>query len=807
MRIITLLKSSARVSLNVGVLLMGLNCSFANAAPAKLTAADYARAERFLRGHMPLYVDNANIEHHWIGAEDKFWYRRTNAAGEPEFVVVDAATGRRSAAFDQKIIANGLSEASKKKVEAGALPFSVFRFNGKSAIEFQLGAVRWICQINSAQCAAEPPSGAHPFEIVSPDGKWAAFVRDYNVWIRPTAGGADIQLTQDGVEGNSYAGFSGYGLLWMKLARLGLPLPTQVLWSPDSQRLLTYRLDDRKVKTLSLVQSVPEDGSIRPKLYTFHYPLPGDEDLPKGELVVLEVATRHQLALATPSFIASFASPMQKRDAWWAADSSSVYFAGYDRYRKNVTLYKSDPNTGSTKQVLHETSATFLELTPEYFEKELVSTLKNGDVIWYSQRDGWGHLYLYDAAGKLRNQITRGDWSVRSVARVDEAQKRIYFMASGREKGRDPYERSLYSVRFDGRDLRMLTPEDGDHELPHGLGVLKLPDALVTDAERLRFSPSGRYFVDTYSRPNTAPVFVLRTAAGRLIKKLEEADLSKLIAGGYMPVEPFQVLAADGKTPIYGNLYRPSNFDPNKRYPVIDSIYPGPMDTRTGKNFGEAVFSSFDSFDTQSLAELGFIVVTIDGRGTALRSKAFLDYAYGHMDRASDLEDHIAGLRQLAARYPYMDLDRVGADGISGGGYAAAHALLAYPDFYKVGVSASGNHDQRGYISGWGDMYLGPLAANTSAYLAAANEPLAGNLKGKLMLITGDMDENVSPTLTMKLVDALIKANKDFDLLIVPNEGHGAALSPYAARRKWDYFVRNLLGAEPPDGYDMRHPH
>jgi dipeptidyl aminopeptidase/acylaminoacyl peptidase len=266
-------------------------------------------------------------------------------------------------------------------------------------------------------------------------------------------------------------------------------------------------------------------------------------------------------------------------------------------------------------------------------------------------------------------------------------------------------------------------------------------------------------------------------------------------------------LAADGKTPIYGNLYRPSNFDPNKRYPVIDSIYPGPMDTRTGKNFGESVFSTFDSFDTQSLAELGFIVVTIDGRGTALRSKAFLDYAYGHMDKASDLEDHIAGLRQLAARYAYMDLDRVGAEGISGGGYATAHALLAYPDFYKVGVSASGNQDQRGYISGWGDMYLGPLAGNTSAYLAAANEPLAGNLKGKLMLITGDMDENVSPTLTMKLVDALIKANKDFDLLIVPNEGHGAALSPYAARRKWDFFVRNLLGAEPPDGYDMRHPH
>jgi dipeptidyl-peptidase-4 len=802
------LKEIARAVAGASLLLTGMNAAAAGELPRTVTSADYAKAERFLRGHMPQYVDNADIEHHWIGTEDRFWYLRTNAAGGHEFVVVDAASGQRSAAFDPTIIASALSDATKNRVDAAKLPFSVFRFvNDKHAIEFRLGADRWICQIKSPQCLKEPPSGELPFEVASPDGKWAAFVRDYNVWIRPTGGGDAVALTHDGVEFNSYATFSGYGLVWMRLVRLGLPLPTQVLWSPDSKQLLTYRVDDRKVKTLSLLEAVPEDGGMRPKSYTFRYPMPGDEELPMGQLVVLDVATRQQRSLDAPPFIAIFASPTQKHDAWWGADSKSVYYIHYDRYRKNASLYQANADTGRATELFRESSPTFLEFTPEYFEKELASTLGNGDVVWYSQRDGWGHLYLYDKAGKLRNQITRGEWNVRSIARIDEPHKVIYFLAGGREKDRDPNEVVLYSVHFDGSGLRTLTPEEGDHELPHGLGVLKLPDAMVTDAERLRFSASGRYFVDTYSRPNTAPVLVVRAASGRLVKKLEEADLSKLIAGGYTPVEPFKVLAADGVTPIYGNLYRPSNFDPSKRYPIIDSIYPGPMDTRVGKNFGQALFGTFDAFQTQSLAELGFIVITIDGRGTALRSKAFMDYAYGHMERASDLEDHIAGLRQLAARYPYMDLDRVGAEGISGGGFATAHALLAYPDFYKVGVSSSGNQEQRAYISGWGEMYLGPLKENEPAYLAAANSSLAGHLKGKLLLIHGEMDENVPPAMAMKLSDALIKANKDFDFLYMPNEGHGAGLSPYAVRREWDYFVRNLLGAEPPADYDLRHPH
>jgi dipeptidyl aminopeptidase/acylaminoacyl peptidase len=397
-------------------------------------------------------------------------------------------------------------------------------------------------------------------------------------------------------------------------------------------------------------------------------------------------------------------------------------------------------------------------------------------------------LYYYDDSGELHNQITQGEWSVRDIVRVDEHARRIYFMASGRE-GADPYQQSLYAIRFDGTGLQRLTPEQADHKWVPAPGTS-------------RFSPSGRYFVDGYSRPDLPPTWVLRKSDGALIRELERADISRLREGGYVPVEPFQVTAADGKTALYGNLFRPSTFDPSRRYPVIDASYPGPQTIRSGKSFTTALFHRFEA---QSLAELGFIVVTIDGRGTPNRSRAFLDYSYGRLDKASDLEDHIAGLRQLATRYPFLDLDHVGIDGVSAGGFLAALALLRHPGFYKVGVSAEGNHDPRGYLAAWGDTYIGPSAAD--AYETSVTPQLAENLQGKLLLIHGELDDNVPPALTLRLADALIEANKDFDLIVLPNADHTAYFtSPYLIRRKWDYFVRHLLGAEPPVNYSIRRP-
>ncbi len=801
------------VSLSIGLSVLGWSAGTPADTVPRVTAEDYARAERFIDWNKDRYTRNTTLEHHWIGREDRFWYLRTTGTGDREFVVVEAASGKRSPAFDQPKLAAALSRAAGKAVEAGKLPFSRFTFvRNKSAIEFSFDGKLWTCELQAPACtaAANPPAD----EVVSPDGKWAAVLEDYNVWVRSTSGGgAPVPLTTDGVEHYSYAGSPGYNLHFVTDLRHPKPTPPQVVWSPDSRFLLTHRIDERQVKDFWLLQSVPEDGSLRPKLYTYRYAMAGEEHLPLLEPVVIDVAARRAVKLSTAPLVCSVRTLIELHYAWWSADGKSVYYLNRDRFSKSVSLNRADPASGAVRELLRETSNTVVQTNANnVFDFPLVRTLRNGDVIWYSQRDGWGHLYYYSVGGKgvsgssssgaatLRNQITRGDWLVRSIVRVEESGRKIYFTASGREAGRDPYEQRLYSIRFDGSGLRLLTPEEAEHDLR--IVSVFSDDPSVNEEELGAFSLSGRYFVDGYSRPDEAPIFVVRTADGRLVKRVEEADISELRAGGYTPIEPFKVLAADGRTAVYGNLLRPSRFDPNRKYPVIDANYPGPQSRRTGKSFVAAVF---DREEAQSLAELGFIVVTIDGRGTPHRSRAFSEYSYGRLDKASDLEDHLAGLRQLAERYPYLDLDRVGIYGISGGGFRAAQAILAYPDFYKVAVSSEGNHDQRGYLAPWAETYVGPLGERD--YLASATTPLAGNLKGRLLLMHGEMDDNVSPTLTMKLVDALIKANKDFDLLIIPNTNHGTAFkSPYFIRRKWDYFVRNLLGAEPPVNYLLKGP-
>lgn len=760
----------------------------------------YARAERFLRWNESRYVLNGDIKHHWIGTEDRLWYLRTNAADEKEFVVVDAATGQRTPAFDQSRIAKALSTQAGETIEAGHLPFSRFHYTqDNTAIQFQFKEKTWTCSLKLATCRGAPQTVAAN-EAVSPDGQWSVFLKSDNLWLRSTSGGAEFPLTTDGRQHYNYAGSPGYSRHAVSDIRHPKPKAPQVIWSPDSRYVLTHRIDERLVKEFYLLQSVPEDGSVRPKLYPYRFAVPGDEHLPLWEPVVLDVVARRRVSLATRPMICFTNTPIEKRETWWSADSKRIYFLDWDRFMRSVSLHRSELSTGAVSQVLRESSRTLMRMHGgnPLQDGPAVKVLSNGDVVWYSQRDGWGHLYHHDDATGILRQITQGEWTVRSISHVDEAAGLIYFMASGRELGRDPYEQYLYSIHIDGSRLRLLTPEEGDH------GSLSKPllyDPRLSETSRRRFSPSGRYFVDSYSRPDRVPVLALRAQDGRLIKRLEQADISKLRQGGYVPIEPFQVLAADGETTIYGNLFRPSTFDSARRYPVIDAVYPGPQMIRTRKDF---VGATFDWFEAQSLAELGFIVITVDGRGTPHRSKAFLDHSYGRLDKASDPDDHIAAIRQLAERYPYIDLTKVGIDGVSGGGYAAAHAVLSYPDFYKVAVSAEGNHDQRAGYSFWGEMWIGPL--NVGDYHAASNLPLAGKLKGKLLLMHGELDDNVSPTVTMKLVDALIKKNKDFDLLIIPNGDHGAFASPYFIRKKWDYFVRNLLGAEPPADYEIHGP-
>lgn len=764
----------------------------AGSAP-RITIEDYRRAERFLPANRDLYMRNGDIQHHWIGDQDRFWYRRTDQSGNVQFVVFDAGSGRTTPAFDQAVVARGLTQATHKVVSGPALPFSTFRYvhDGKG-IEFRLGRVEWACQTAAPSCMQHPALPAD--EILSPDGRWIAYVRDFNIWVRSASSGSrgsPVALTHDGVAHFAYGGAPGDSLEAVTVERTHTAVPPQLIWSPDSRHLLTHRLDERQVKELDLLQSVPDDGSYRPRLYTYRYPMIGDEHLPLAEPLILSVPGGGRVQIDTPPILASFHPPIFAHNIWWSHDARTLYFVDTDRYARRFRLWVADAATGKTKILLEEKSKTFID---DPANPVTAAVLKNGDVIWFSERDGWGHLYYFNRDGSLRNQITRGEWVVRSIVRVDESAHKVFFTAGGMNPRQDPYFRHLYSINFDGSGLLSLTPEDADH-----LETYRQRRPTIGDPETNPFSSSGRFFVDSYSRPDRPPELEVRSSNGHLVRALETADISALKAGGFTAPETFQVTADDGKTQLYGNLFRPSHLDPGKHYPVLDSIYPGPQTIRSEWGFSNAVF---DGEIPQTLADLGFIVVTIDSRGTPYRSKAFLSESYGVGIDRTMIDDHIAGITQLALRYPYMDLTRVGIYGHSGGGNASSRALLLRPDFYKVSVSAAGNHDQRAYQSVWGDVFIaGP---NLAAYANMDNTALAADLRGKLLLIHGDMDDNVHPLETMRMVAALIKANKPFDMLIVPGANHGGTdfsgphANPYVRYRTYDYLLRNLMGVRDP---------
>lgn len=466
----------------------------------------------------------------------------------------------------------------------------------------------------------------------------------------------------------------------------------------------------------------------------------------------------------------------------WSPDGTHACFIEESRGYREARLHVMDAATGATRVGHVERSRTHVDRYPLY------ALLGDGSqAILSSERNGWKHLYLVDThAGNVLGRITQGAWSVRELLYVDERARTVYFTAGGKEQGMDPYYRQLYRVGWDGRGLVRLSADDADHEIA--------------------FSPLGRYFIETVSRIDTPPVSRLRRSDGNLVRELQRADVSRLLAAGWTPPEPFQAKAADGTTDLHGAIFRPSDYSPDRRYPVLDAVYPGPQTIRTVKSFDVERMAS-----EQALAELGFIVVTIDGRGTPLRSKAFLDASHGDLGNAGHLEDHVAVLRQLAGRDPAMDLDRVGIYGHSGGAYAAARALLTHPDLYKVAVASAGNHDLRSYWAEWGERFQGPPAEGS--YAGQANAALASRLRGKLLLVHGTLDDNVHPDATLQLVDALIDANKDFDLLLLPNRNHGLRnltgdasgrhQDPYFLRRRWDYFVRHLLEEAPPNGFDL----
>ena len=771
---------------STAILLTVVISASAAAQQRVVTAADYGRAEKALAPWTSPMVFGAAVRPTWL-ENDRFWYRTTTPAGS-QFILVDPAKGTRTAAFDQARLASGLSAAAGATYNGNALPFNAFQYLPNGSIRVRVAARAFDCNTETGRCGAAmddheaataAPAGRRRAggapESRSPDGKRAVFIKDYNLWVKDVAGGAERQLTTDGVKSFGYATDNAG---WTHSDR---PI---VAWSPDSKKIATFQQDERGVGMMHMVST----NTNHPVLSSWAYPLPGDSIITTIQRVVIDVDAAKVTRLQMPAdqhrstLCDDISCGGDFTDVEWYPDGSHFAFVSSSRDHKVANFRVADVATGAVRDVFSETVKTQYESGTATVNWRVLPA--SNEVIWFSERDDWGNLYLYDlTTGKLKSQITSGPGNVSQLLRVDDKSRTLWYLCVGKVAGVDPYFRMLCRTGMDGKRFAVLTPEVGDHEIT--------------------LSPTGNYVIDSYSQPNVAPITVLRDANGKVINTLERADVSRLLASGWKPPMPIRVKARDGVTDLYGLMYTPSSLDSTKKYPIVNYIYPGPQ---TG-SVGSRSFSASRG-DNQALAELGFIVVQIDGMGTPWRSKSFHDAYYGKMGD-NTLPDQVAGMKELASRYPFIDMDKVGIWGHSGGGFATADAMFRYPDFFKVGIAESGNHDNRVYEDDWGERYQGLLERNgtTDNYAAEANQSYAKNLKGKLLLAHGTLDDNVPANNTTLVVDALIKANKDFDLLMLPNQAHGyGSMAPYMMRRRWDYFVKNLLGAEPPKEYEIKPP-
>ncbi|HMF76896.1 MAG TPA: DPP IV N-terminal domain-containing protein [Bryobacteraceae bacterium] len=752
--------------------------------PKQFTAADYAHSEKFLGPTLNPLVYHSVERPTWL-EDGRFWYRDVSAEGT-QFVVVNPAAGVKGPAFDHAKLAVGLAEATGKPVNAHKLAITGLELaDGDKTVTVTVARSRYKCDLSGAGTCVAVKGGApaapgvgrggRPEAVTSPDKSKAAFIRNWNLWIRDVATGNETQLTTDGVENYGYATDNAG---WTHSNRAILA------WSADSKKIATFQQDQRKTGEMYLVPVVVG----HPKLQVLKYPLTGDENVTMIERVIIDVDSRKVLRLKAPpdQHRSTLCDDVACGEGWpdtqWSGDGKTLAFVSTSRDHKQEWFKIADATTGDVREVMSETVATFYESGNGRVNWKYLP--ESNELLWFSERDNWGQLYLYDlTSGKLKSQVTHGDGNVTEVLRVDQKTRTLWFVGVGKEQGRDPYYRQFYKIGLDGKGLTLLSPENADHTIT--------------------LSQDGKYFVDAHSTPEAPGAAVVRAAAdGKVVLPVATTDISKLAAAGWVPDVPFTVKGRDGSTDLYGMLWKPATFDAAKKYPIINYVYPGPQ---TG-SCGNRSFAATRG-DRQALAELGFIVVCIDGMGTPGRTKKFHEAYFGDLGD-NTIPDQVAGMQQLAAKYPWIDLQQAGIWGHSGGGNATAAAMFHYPDFFKVGIAESGNHDNRVYEDDWAEKWSGLVVKNadgTSNYDSQANQNYAKNLKGRLLLMHGTMDDNVPPNETLLLVDALIKANKDFDLIMIPNVPHGYGVAgPYAMRRRWDYFVRYLQGGEPPKEYQMK---
>lgn len=744
---------------------------------ARVTADDYARAEQLLPWNAGRLVTGDEVAPTFLKDGNRFWYRNKTRSGA-EYVLVDPVSNTRSLLFDHARLAATMSLAADTTYDPDRLPFRAFRFGAdgddERTIEFRTGKRQFACDIVTYNCVAKDTTYNEAPFVLSPDKTLEVFVQGHDLYVRPRGGKGDtVRLTTDGAE---YFAYGVTAITPQQQLRGNRTRRPNVRWSPDSKKLLVVRTDQRNVGLMPYVSYT----SQRPRLFTQPYALPGDSIVPTPHYYVIDVPTKRSTKVELPVRfnIASIGGSL--RDSTWTPTSDKAYISGLARASKAAYLVEVDATTGKGTLIAKDTGKTYVELASPR-DPESWYVLKSGEVIWWSERDGYGHLWLLGKDGSVKRQITSGTWQVGAVQHVDEGTRTVWFTARGRETDQLVYNTHLYRTGLDGGVIQRLTPDTLNHDIT--------------------VSPSGRFVVDRASAIHVAPVTVLRDAAtGRVLRTLEKADVSQLVAQGWKRAVPFTVKARDGLTDIHGVMYLPAKLDSTRRYPIISHIYPGPQVGSVG------AWSFKSSGEPFALAELGFVVVQIDHLGTPGRSKAFHDNYYGNFTD-NGLPDHIAAIKQLGARHAFIDVSRVGIFGHSGGGFASTDALLRFPEFFSVAVSGAGNHDNRSYNIYWAEKYQGLLRRDSTRrgednFTASANKTYAANLRGKLLLMHGDMDDNVHPAMTIQVVDELIKANRDFDLIMAPNRAHGLN-EAYFIRRRWDYFVQHLAKAIPPESYKM----
>jgi len=719
---------------------------------AQGTVEDYNRAFS-LQDKLKDKVFYSNVTPQWIGNTNSFWYVRNTPDGKI-YMLTDAKKKSRTVLFDHPKLTESLSKATKKKIEIEQLTLLSLKVSANlDTLRFVNNGIKWIYLQKKDSLINDRKQSFPKSEywgkvdeeregkpVVSADKKLLAFVKDNNIYIKDSLTGTVKALSTDGTKDDYYS--------------------TNISFSPDSKKLVVMSIHAAATRQLYLIESSPAD-QLQPKLQTRDYVKPGDV-LPVRTPVIFDLASGDKKVPSNDLF----KSQMDLKGFEWFADSKSVLIEYNQRGNQVYRVLEILAETGEVKTLIEETSKTFVNYS-RYFRKNLAG---GNEIIWMSERDNWNHLYLYDRhTGKVKNQITKGEWYVRDIVNVDEKKREIIFSANGMVPNEDPYLVRYYRIRFDGTGLTCLTPEEGMHQA--------------------WFSDDKKFLVDVYSMVNKAPIAVLRNAAdGKIIMPLEKADITELLKTGWIAPEPFVAKGRDGKTDIWGIIYRPTNFDPTKKYPIIEYIYAGP-----GSQYTPKTFISFNR-NMSTIAELGFIVIQMDGMGTSFRSKVFEDVCYKNLKDAG-FPDRIAWTKAAAAKYPYMDIEHMGIFGASAGAQSAMGAVLFHPEHYKAAYSSCGCHDNRMDKIWWNEQWMGyPI---DSSYAASSNVVNAHLLTRPLMLVVGELDDNVDPSSTYQVCNALIKANKDFELIVLPGVGHTMG-GDYGEHKRYDFFVKNLMEVTPP---------